>query len=56
MTDKPNDQPIAEKPAVRIEIHAAPKGEGKHLVAVIAQTNAERFHMQAQLLLRALWT
>jgi hypothetical protein len=31
MTDKPNDQPIAEKPAVRIEIHAAPKGEWKAL-------------------------
>jgi hypothetical protein len=27
----PNEQPIAEKPAVRIEIHAAPKGEWKAL-------------------------
>ena len=31
MTDKPNDRPIAEKPAVRIEIHAAPKKEWKAL-------------------------
>jgi hypothetical protein len=31
MTDKPNERPIAEKPAVRIEIHAAPKGEWKAL-------------------------
>ena len=31
MTDKTNERPIAEKPAVRIEIHAAPKGEWKAL-------------------------
>jgi hypothetical protein len=31
MTDKPKGQPIAEKPAVKIEIHAAPKGEWKAL-------------------------
>ncbi len=31
MTDKPNEQPIAEKSAVKIEIHAAPKGEWKAL-------------------------
>jgi hypothetical protein len=31
MTDKPNEQPTAEKPAVKIEIHAAPKGEWKAL-------------------------
>jgi hypothetical protein len=36
MTDKPNERPIAEKPAVRIEIHAAPKRDGKHSVAVTA--------------------
>ena len=31
MTDKPNERPITEKPAVKIEIHAAPKGEWKAL-------------------------
>jgi hypothetical protein len=31
MTDEPNEQLIAEKPAVKIEIHAAPKGEWKVL-------------------------
>jgi len=31
MTDKPNEQPIAEEPAIKIEIHAAPKGEWKAL-------------------------
>jgi hypothetical protein len=31
ISDKPNEQPIAEKPAVKIEIHAAPKGEWKAL-------------------------
>jgi hypothetical protein len=31
MTDKPNERPIAEMPAVKIEIHAAPKGEWKAL-------------------------
>jgi hypothetical protein len=31
MTDKPTERPIAEKPAVKIEIHAAPKGEWKAL-------------------------
>ena len=31
MTDKPNEQPIAEEPGVKIEIHAAPKGEWKAL-------------------------
>jgi hypothetical protein len=31
MTDKPNERPITEKPGVRIEIHAAPKGEWKAL-------------------------
>ena len=31
MTDKPNERPITEKPAVKIEIHAAPKGEWKVL-------------------------
>ena len=31
MSDKPNEQPITEKPGVRIEIHAAPKGEWKAL-------------------------
>jgi hypothetical protein len=31
MTDKPNEQLIADKPAVKIEIDAAPKGEWKAL-------------------------
>jgi hypothetical protein len=31
ISDKPNEQPIAQKPAVKIEIHAAPKGEWKAL-------------------------
>jgi hypothetical protein len=31
ISDKPNEQPIAERPAVKIEIHAAPKGEWKAL-------------------------
>jgi hypothetical protein len=31
MTDKPNEQPIAGEPGVRIEIHAAPQGEWKAL-------------------------
>jgi hypothetical protein len=31
ISDKPKGQPIAEKPAVKIEIHAAPKGEWKAL-------------------------
>src|SRR5262249_52985379 len=31
MTDKPNEQPIAEEPTIKIEIHAAPKGEWKAL-------------------------
>ena len=31
MSDKPNEQPIARKPGVRIAIHAAPKGEWKAL-------------------------
>jgi hypothetical protein len=31
MTDKPNERPIAGEPGVRIEIHAAPKGEWKAL-------------------------
>jgi len=31
MTDKPDEQRIAEKPAVKIEIHAAPKGKWKAL-------------------------
>jgi len=31
MTDKPNEQPIAGEPSVRIEIHAAPKGDWKAL-------------------------
>jgi hypothetical protein len=36
MTDKPNERPITEMPAVRIEIKPHPKGNGKHLVAVTA--------------------
>ena len=31
MTDKPNKQSIAKEPAIKIEIHAAPKGEWKAL-------------------------
>ena len=31
MSDKPNEQPIAGEPVLRIEIHAAPKGEWKAL-------------------------
>jgi hypothetical protein len=31
MTDKPNEQPISEKPAVKIEIHAVPQGKWKAL-------------------------
>jgi hypothetical protein len=31
ITDKPNEQPIAGKPAAKIEIHAAPKGKWKAL-------------------------
>jgi hypothetical protein len=31
ISDKPKGQPIAGKPAVKIEIHAAPKGEWKAL-------------------------
>jgi hypothetical protein len=31
MTDKLNERPIAGEPGVRIEIHAAPKGEWKAL-------------------------
>jgi hypothetical protein len=31
MTDKPDEQPVTEKPTVKIEIDAAPKGEWKAL-------------------------
>jgi hypothetical protein len=31
MTDKPNKQPIAEEPSIKIEIHASPKGDWKAL-------------------------
>jgi hypothetical protein len=31
ISDKPNERPVAEEPAVKIEIHAAPKGEWKAL-------------------------
>jgi hypothetical protein len=31
MTDKPNERPITEKPAVKIEIHTAPQGKWKAL-------------------------
>src|SRR5262245_2457274 len=31
MTDEPNERPISEKPAVKIQVHAAPKGQWKAL-------------------------